>query len=239
MTIEKNLGETIEYFTPDKGFDIAPYIAAGKKQGIHHVGRYQWASLIVRDIKPRRIIDIACGAGYGSAMLAEASPSSSVVGVDYDSRAIEFATKQYNRENLTYRNGSIVTWTDGTIPLGEFDMITSFDTLEHILHREIAMESISRNLSDDGIMLFSTPCRKENILNPGWEHHKIEYSARDLYSFLSRYFQRVMQPQDPLFPHYRYWKEIINKDTPLYYNWMNPLVCVGPIRSKTFVTYRI
>ena len=233
--VNKNLDETVEFYCPDQGFSVESYIAANDMQGIHDVARYQWASLVVADLKPRRLVDIACGAGYGSHMLAVAAPECEVVGVDYDPRAVEIAAARFSRSNLSYRQGSMVTWRGEGQSLGRCDLIVTFDTIEHLLHREIAMQSICENLRDGGAMILSTPCSfRETRLNPAWEHHKIEFGHADLFKFLSRYFARVVQPQDEDFPHAAYWSDVVNNGRTRYLNRMNPVICKEPIRSPPY-----
>lgn len=108
--------------------------------------------------------------------------------VDYDERAIEYARANYHGDNLHYVVGDMTTWRSEGQPMPRCDVIVSFDTIEHLLHREIALMRIADNLADDGWLLFSTPCgHNESRLNPGWEHHKLEYSHSDLFAILSRF----------------------------------------------------
>jgi len=59
-----------EFFIPKLGLDVTPYIEKGNRTGVHHLLRYEWA---VRTISEQafnqNILDIACGAGYGSYLL--------------------------------------------------------------------------------------------------------------------------------------------------------------------------
>jgi SAM-dependent methyltransferase len=229
----KDTAETIEFFTPKLGLDIQPYIEAGQKQGIHHLARYHWACLALDKARPRTILDIACGAGYGSFILAQAFPDAEVIGADYDERAVDYAKSHFAAQNLSYAQGDIVRWLNGEAPLGAYDAITSFDTLEHLLHREIALQNLADNLSRFGVLLLSTPCgHSESRLNPGWEHHKLEYSYRDLYAFLKRYFAIVSYPGEAEFIGLQFWKDVVNRDTVRYLNRMNPVICSGPLRSS-------
>ena len=231
----KDVSETVEFFIPNLGLDVQPYIAADSKQGIHHVGRYQWAHMVLSELKPKRVIDIACGAGYGTRVIADALQQSEVIGVDYDPRAVTYAQSHYSAPNVSFLVGSIVTWTSEKTPLGSCDAIVSFDTIEHISHREIAMESIVQNLSRHGVLLLSTPCgHSETRLNPDWAHHKIEFSHEDLFVFLRRYFGHVIQPQDPDFIHAEFWSDLINRGETRYLNRMNPVICCDPIPPKRY-----
>jgi len=226
----KKTSETCEFFVPDIKLKLKNYIQTENIQAIHHLGRYEWAVRVIENIPHKKILDIACGSGFGSHMIASHFSSSDVIGVDYDQRAVDMAKNRYDLTNLKYAKGNIVTWKFEDGCLGKFDVIVSFDTIEHLLHREIALKNIVNNLSDSGLLLISTPCgHSESLLNPGWEHHKIEYSNSDLYDLLKRYFKNVYRADDDNLPALDYWKDVINKDRIRYDNRMNPLVCSGPI----------
>lgn len=226
--MKKNIGETIEFFTPEHGLDVTYYIQSNNKQGIHHIGRYQWASNVLQG---NRILDVACGAGYGTKMLADKYPMKEFIGVDYDARAIEYAQSRYQAPNLTYAVGNLATWEfQDSSSFGQVDCVISFDTIEHLLHREIALLRIAENLLPTGMLLLSTPVKSTSILNPGWEHHKIEYSRYDLYSLLRRFFRQVQRTDDNNLPNQVFWDEVINKDQIRYTNKTNPVVCLEPIK---------
>jgi len=231
----KNLEETPEFFYPRHGLEIDEYIKMENKQGIHHLGRYHWATKVLSAHLPNKILDIACGAGYGSFILASHINQATVTGADYDIRGVELARRTYERHNLSYVHGNIVTWEnksgESSEPLGSYDAIVSFDTIEHLLHREIALIRITQNLSSNGMLLLSTPCgHQTTLLNPGWEHHKIEYSYIDLQNLLKRYFGTVLVPEAGNFPGIEYWENVINNGKRRYLNKSNPVVCLDPIQ---------
>ena len=244
MAVLKNLSEETEFFVPNEGLDLRHYLdqtlppdASPKairlrKQAVHHLSRYYWAARVLSTRKPGTVLDVACGSGYGSAILAQALPEFTIVGGDYDPRAVEYATAEHGTiANLQYRNADIVTWTDCSTEesIGKFDYIVSFDTLEHILHREIALINFTENLNSDGALIFSTPAKKENLLNPGWEHHKIEYSYRHLYNLLKRFFVFVGIPDNGTLPELAFWTDIVNGRNQEYLLRGNPMVCEKPI----------
>lgn len=232
--MEKDLNETSEFFTPKEGWSIENYIEADEISGVHHLARYAWANTI---LPPQgRLLDIACGAGYGTYSLALQHPDLEIIGIDYDERAIEYARSNYLASNLKFEIGNLVEWKykNGDI-LGEFDIIVSFDTLEHLLHREIALINFAENLSQEGVLLFSTPSgHVDPLLNPGWEHHKIEYSANVLLNLMSRFFQTVQYPDNGSLPNNEFWLKL-NSSQNIYWNRMNPIVCSDPIKLLKFV----
>jgi 2-polyprenyl-3-methyl-5-hydroxy-6-metoxy-1,4-benzoquinol methylase len=216
-----------EHFRPVHGLALEAYIETENISGIHHIGRYTWAIEVLKRRPVKRILDAACGAGYGSFMLASSLPDAMITGVDYDERAVHDARQWYQRTNLQFISGSVTQWT-----LGEYDAIVSFDTIEHVPHREIMMQNIVEHLSPDGCLLLSTPCgRREVELQPDWHFHKIEYSAAALHDFMRRYFKVVHHPAAGDLPGMEVFEQI-NHGAERYALKMNPLLCEGPIRYQ-------
>jgi SAM-dependent methyltransferase len=173
------------------------------------------------------VLDVACGSGYGSYGIARRFPEMEVLGGDYDKEAIAFARKKYIAPNLSFSEADVTRWQE-SLGNRKFGCIISFDTIEHIEHREVMMQNIVEHLLPDGILLLSTPVRAENVLNPRWEHHKIEFSRALLYDFLRRYFGRVLVPDYRTLPCEEVF-ESINRDEVFYLLKMNPVVCSEPI----------
>jgi len=229
--VTKDLKKTEEFFVPKHGLSLDVYVEKDIKQGIHHLARYLWAAEVLAERTDLKILDLACGAGYGSYILAKALPKCIVVGGDYDKRALKHANKNYKAVNLQFQQADMVTWTckDGTRPLGTYDVIISFDTIEHLLFRDIAFINLAEHLTKDGMLLLSTPVRKDSVFNPGWEHHKLEYGAAHLKNFTRRFFRDVITPDQPEFPNIEFWHDL-NKGKVRYLNRNNPLVCQNPIK---------
>ena len=88
--------------------------------GYEHLHRYHSIAKLVKD---KTVLDIACGVGYGSAIIAE--HAANVTGVDIDKESIEWAKEQYVAcSNLQFNYGSV-----DAIPFSNsmFDVIISFD----------------------------------------------------------------------------------------------------------------
>jgi len=228
----RRLGFDREHFEPKLGLDLEPYIEREDTQAVHHVGRYHWAERVLKKIGKKNILDIACGSGYGSFLLASQVPECRVTGGDCDELAISKARRLYQRDNLTFLHADMMSWKgleNGKLP-GIFDAVVSFDTLEHLLHREIALINIVEHLTEDGILLLSTPIKSSPSLNPAWEHHKIEYSWKYLGNFLRRFFKSVLSPADEGFPEVDFWHDSINRGRIRYSLKGNPIFCREPIR---------
>lgn len=223
---------TDEHFVPVQGLELQPYLDAGDVTAVHHLIRYQWAIACIAELgaqRARGILDVACGAGYGSFEVGRRFPDVQVTGADYDERAIDLARKTYSLPNLEFRHADVTRWGE---TLGDhcYGCVVSFDTIEHVMHREIMMENLVRHLHPDGVLLLSTPCGSDvNELRPGWEHHRIEYSAASLYDFVRRYFETVLRPDAGALPHVEVFERLRGSGID-YLLRMNPVLCRDPLR---------
>ena len=78
-----------EHFVPLAGLDLETYLNNQDVGGVHHLIRYIWALEVLADLSPLNcVLDMACGSGYGSYLIAKKFPNLSVMGVDYDTSAI-------------------------------------------------------------------------------------------------------------------------------------------------------
>ena len=155
------------------------------------------------------------------------------MGGDFDSRAVDHATANHVRPNLTYHAIDAAAWRelDREKPVRKVDYVVCFDTLEHLLHREIMLINVAESLPPSGMLLLSTPCgRRYNVLNPGWEHHKVEYSYEYLYNLMRRFFDTVLVPDDGTLPELEFWNERVNTGVGgvRYFLRANPMVCLKP-----------
>ena len=104
-------GTLDEHFVPGDE-DLAHAVAAGDVTTVHHLIRYHWAVAVLNRRRPARILDVACGDGYGSALLAAALPGATVVGIDHDTKAIGRAQDRYRQPNVEFRVGDVQRWSD-------------------------------------------------------------------------------------------------------------------------------
>ncbi|MBA3355843.1 MAG: class I SAM-dependent methyltransferase [Pyrinomonadaceae bacterium] len=152
---------------------------------LEHLHRYALARSLCQD---RNVLDIACGEGYGSNLLAQASAR--VIGVDISADAISHAAAKYKRNNLCFVEGSA-----DRIPLGAgvVDIVVSFETLEHHdRHLEMISET-KRVLRPEGMLIISTPDKLHytdlpNYLNP---FHQKELYLEEFRGLLRSQFRNV------------------------------------------------
>lgn len=218
-----------EHFVPALGLELAPYLERGDVTAVHHLIRYQWAAAVLAQQPPATLLDVACGSGYGSALLAAQLPDTRILGADYDPTAVRYANAHHASSRVRFVQGDVHRWRE-SIGSQRFDCVVSFDTLEHSKHREIFLENLVNHLTPDGRLLFSTPCGSdENDLKPRWLHHAIEYSSASLYDFLRRYFHVVRRPEEADFPQRAVFDQLRGSQVS-YLLQMNPVLCAEPIQ---------
>lgn len=138
---------------------------------IEHWHRYHFAS---RWSAGRRVLDIACGEGYGSALLARNAQH--VIGVDVSPDAVAHARSAYTAvRNVEFREGSC---TRIPLPDGSVDLVVSFETLEHIAEQEAFLDEIARVLTLDGVLVMSCPNKEEYSDKRGFAN---EFHVKELY----------------------------------------------------------
>jgi ubiquinone/menaquinone biosynthesis C-methylase UbiE len=147
-----------------------------------HIARYRFAKDYVRG---KRVLDVACGEGYGAAAMARAG-ASSVVGVDISAEVCEHARRKYG---LDARPGDAQA-----IPLPDrsVDVVVSFETIEHVEKPEAFLRECARVLVPEGLLIVSTPNRPVYTggaaSNP---FHRIEFDEREFLDLLGARFRSV------------------------------------------------
>lgn len=146
-----------------------------------HVSRYAFAAMHAQG---KNVLDIACGTGYGSLMLKEAG-AVSVTGVDVSPDAITFATRNHALDGISY----VCANAEATSDLGPFDLIVSFETIEHVHDYRKTLSNLHTMLKPGGTLIMSTPNRPVTSPNTKSIHDKPanDYHVRewDLSEFIS------------------------------------------------------
>lgn len=119
----------------------------------------------------QRILDLACGVGYGSYILATELPDSTVTAVDMSEFAVGYATKHYNHPNISYQV------KDGRSLVGEsqFDCIVSYETLEHIDDERSFVSTLRRLATNDAKLYISTPNEANYPFDPSYNQFHVRH----------------------------------------------------------------
>lgn len=152
---------------------------------LEHKHRYALACELS---KGKRVLDIACGEGYGSEMLSRRAKS--VVGVDIDPATVAHAIKKYHSPKMRFLEGACEK-----IPLPDksVDLVVSFETLEHFEDHNKFFREIERVLDSSGILVISTPEKaaysdKPTYVNP---FHKKELNREQFLQLLSQNYSNM------------------------------------------------
>lgn len=107
-----------------------------------------------RPLAGKRALDVGCGAGLLCEPLARLGAE--VTGVDAAPANVEAATLHARGSGLTihYRHGEL-----STLSLGQFDLITCLEVIEHVADKAAFVAELARHLAPDGLMVLSTPNR--------------------------------------------------------------------------------
>jgi SAM-dependent methyltransferase len=145
---------------------------------------YEW---IAHRVAGRRVVDLACGEGYGSARLAHTAAS--VVGVDANPEAFEHARLKYAAANLRFERTMVELWD------GDADCVVFLQTIEHVPDPDGMLERIRTLIGRDGVAFVSTP----NVLTlapkgaerSGNPWHVREYRPDEFRALCDAHFERV------------------------------------------------
>lgn len=154
-----------------------------------HVATYNFA---IKYISGKNVLDMGCGTGYGTASIAD--KCASICGVDISDEAVAYATEKYQADNLAFK--TIRKVEDAPLPFsdGSFDVVLSFQVIEHIPDPATYLEEIRRVLRPGGVFIVATPDRATRLLplqRPWNKFHVHEYSGREFAGLIARYFSNV------------------------------------------------
>jgi SAM-dependent methyltransferase len=140
---------------PDLPFTGERFVPGAKGEiWMEHWHRYHFAA---RWAVGRRVLDVACGEGYGTALLAQVAARAT--GIDLSQEAIAHARRAYaGMPNLQFARASCTG-----LPLadGSVDLAVSFETIEHIEAQARFLDELARVLKPGGLLLLSCPNKVE------------------------------------------------------------------------------
>jgi SAM-dependent methyltransferase len=129
----------------------------------------------------RAVLEVGCGEGYGTAMLADAARL--VVGIDYDPMTVAHATAAYPRPCFLRANLAALPIRTGTI-----DVVAALQVVEHVWDHNQFLGECRRVLRSDGLLLLTTPNRltftphSDEPVNP---FHCKEFTGHELTELLA------------------------------------------------------
>ncbi len=169
------MNTTIERIIPDfvESNDIT-----GKESLILHIERYEFAS---KYVKPGRLLDIACGVGYGTSLLLQKrNDITEAVGVDISVEAIEYAKRNYQDKRIFFQVKDALTFEDKK----GFDSIVCIETLEHIYNPDGLIERLLQMLLPNGVFIASVPITPSVDVNP---YHVNDFTEKSFKEMMKKY----------------------------------------------------
>lgn len=174
MTEIENTGERI---LPDKE---TPFMVA------RHFLAYKFAEQFIED---KVALDAGSGEGYGAHYLARLAEK--VLGIDYHSDVVKFAGEKYKSQNLTFRAMDV---NHLAFDKNVFDVVCSFQLIEHIRDCEQYLREVRRVLKNGGLFICSTPNKEEmspGLGNSAGKYHIREFYLKEFSDLLNRHFDKV------------------------------------------------
>ncbi|MFC0213466.1 class I SAM-dependent methyltransferase [Paenibacillus chartarius] len=151
---------------------------------LEHVSRYYFAAPYARG----RVLDLACGTGYGSHMIAKERKRevTEVVAVDLDEETLRYAKREYHHQKITFLQGDAA---DRSLPerLGQFDTILCFETFEHIADEAALMDNLYRMLKPGGILVLSSPFGRGRGMPTSEPFHVHQLTPEEFGELFKRY----------------------------------------------------
>lgn len=144
----------------DINSDIPPVVI------VEHMNRYVQASKYIKD---KDVLEIACGTGYGMWWMSHFART--ISGYDASDEALTVA-RTYKMEcpSLIEKRNLIKANSLSNEMSDDFDVVTCFETLEHVRDYDALMRKIMESLRDDGILLLSVP-NNPDLVDPNPHHH--------------------------------------------------------------------
>jgi SAM-dependent methyltransferase len=152
---------------------------------LFHEVTWAWAG---RQLSRGHVLDFGCGAGEGTAAMA--AGAASILGVDVADDAIEHAREHNAGPNISYETVQEVV----PRPDGSFDVVCSFQVLEHVADPDAYLAEARRLLQPGGVLLLATPDRRTRLMRwqrPWNRWHLREWEPTGLARLLERHFDDV------------------------------------------------
>ncbi|NBG89642.1 class I SAM-dependent methyltransferase [Isachenkonia alkalipeptolytica] len=161
---------------------IPEFMKADNGMLLEHMERYIFA----KEYAYGRVLDIACGVGYGADILLEEiydKKIDSYLGIDLCEKSVAYAREMYGFRKTRFEQGNILY--PGLVEgYGKFDTILSFETIEHIEKDRECVENLAGLLKETGTLIISTPFGKGRDVPCASPYHIRQYRREEFVALL-------------------------------------------------------
>jgi len=154
-----------------------------------HIKAYEYVAALADG---KNVLDLGCGLGYGTAIISKSALK--VIGADIDKDAVASAASLNRGSNMSFTHIEPTDKVLSSFKDSVFDIVISFQVIEHVEDVASYLSSINRVLKKDGILFIATPnrnARNLSIQHPWNHHHLREYSKEELKKLMENYFVNV------------------------------------------------
>ncbi len=139
---------------------------------------YEWAKDFIAG---KDVLDVGCGLAYGASLMAQSAKK--ITGIDYDTEVIEQNRQNYSSiTNIDFKQGAVPPLP---FPDESFDVVTTFQFIEHIHHRKEFTKECLRVVKKGGKVLITTPNTKRSLARNPFHIH--EYTFDEMNKEVSLY----------------------------------------------------
>lgn len=166
---------------------------------VAHLSIYAFAA---RGVEGMHVLDVGCGAGYGSELLRRAG-AGSATGVDLDRRNIRYASRHYPK--IRFRQADAASLPGD---LGRFDLIVASNVLEHLARVEPALDAMRALLAPPGRLIVAVPPITDQAslqANEAIPYHRSNHMVSHWIDLLSDRFRDVQ-------PYRHSWRAGVEPD---------------------------
>ena len=139
---------------------------------LDHIQRYQ----IIKRYCFGKVLDAACGVGYGSWLLSNNPYIKKIIGIDISNETIEYANINFKNDKTEFVCKSLSEFDEHA------DTLVSIETIEHIKDKQVYLDFVNR--VDPKILIISFPNKESTHFN---EFHFHDYSLQDVVKMFSNY----------------------------------------------------
>ena len=168
----KTANSTMERIVPDQLTD-----RFGLTSLQLHYDRYRFAGT---NIRPGRVLDIACGTGYGTYLLASEFGDfiSEIVGIDISAESISYARQRYGLPKIKFIQHDALTFYD----VNKFNSIITLETIEHLPDPAAFIRGLYDLLLPGGVLIVSAPVTPSTDINP---YHLNDFSEKSFHALFA------------------------------------------------------